>query len=344
MKQYLSLLQEILDKGVAKGDRTGTGTISMFGAQRRFNLAEGFPLMTTKKVHLKSIIYELLWFLIGDTNVKYLNDNGVTIWNEWADENGDLGPIYGKQWTAWEGADGVKINQIADVVERIKKNPLRVLDCKEEKCQRIKKGAPQILDNLCQPCHEHFKEVLEFLDELEIPFSLNPYLVRGLDYYTKTVFEIEENSEGGKSQGTLIGGGRYDKLVELLGGGEVAACGMAGGVERIANLMKTTAKKPRKKKSVEVFLAQLGKLPKRKSLKILENFRVAGIKIAESLGRDSLNAQLKIASRLGVKYVLIFGQKEALDDKIVIKDMEKGRQKTVALKELVKEIKKNLRK
>ncbi|MFA6305024.1 MAG: thymidylate synthase [Patescibacteria group bacterium] len=123
MQQYLSLLQEILEKGVEKADRTGTGTISLFGAQRRYNLAEGFPLMTTKKVHLKSIIYELLWFLRGDTNIQYLNDNGVGIWDEWADENGDLGPIYGKQWTAWEGKDGLKINQIADVVERIKKNP-----------------------------------------------------------------------------------------------------------------------------------------------------------------------------------------------------------------------------
>ena len=123
MKQYLSLLQEILDNGVKKADRTGTGTISMFGAQRRYNLAEGFPLVTTKKVHLKSIIYELLWFLKGDTNIKYLNDNGVTIWDEWADDNGDLGPIYGKQWTAWKNYDGTTINQIQDVVERIKKNP-----------------------------------------------------------------------------------------------------------------------------------------------------------------------------------------------------------------------------
>lgn len=123
MKQYLSLLEEILEKGVKKGDRTGTGTISLFGAQRRFNLAEGFPLMTTKKVHLKSIIYELLWFLKGDTNVKYLNDHGVTIWDEWADENGDLGPIYGKQWTAWEGKNGEKINQIKEVIDLIKKDP-----------------------------------------------------------------------------------------------------------------------------------------------------------------------------------------------------------------------------
>ena len=123
MQQYLDLLQTIKEKGVDKGDRTGTGTRSLFGYQMRFDLSKGFPLLTTKKVHLKSIIYELLWFLKGDTNIKYLNDNGVTIWDEWADENGELGPIYGKQWTRWEANDGTKINQIADVQERIKKNP-----------------------------------------------------------------------------------------------------------------------------------------------------------------------------------------------------------------------------
>jgi len=123
MKQYLSLLEEILNKGQAKEDRTGTGTISMFGAQRRHSLSEGFPLVTTKKVHLKSIIYELLWFLKGDTNIKYLNEHGVTIWDEWADAKGDLGPIYGKQWTAWEGYHGEKINQIQNAVAMIKNNP-----------------------------------------------------------------------------------------------------------------------------------------------------------------------------------------------------------------------------
>lgn len=123
MKQYLSLLQEILNNGQPREDRTGVGTISMFGAQRRYNLAEGFPLVTTKKVHLKSIIYELLWFLKGDTNVKYLNDHGVTIWDEWADDNGDLGPIYGKQWTAWDLPDGSTINQIQNAVDMIKKDP-----------------------------------------------------------------------------------------------------------------------------------------------------------------------------------------------------------------------------
>src|SRR3990167_7695545 len=123
MRQYLDLMRRILDEGVPKGDRTGTGTRSVFGHQMRFDLAEGFPLVTTKKLHVKSIVYELLWFLRGDTNVKYLNDRGVTIWDEWADENGDLGPIYGKQWTAWEARDGTTINQIAEAIDAIKNNP-----------------------------------------------------------------------------------------------------------------------------------------------------------------------------------------------------------------------------
>ncbi|MFD2919589.1 thymidylate synthase [Terrimonas rubra] len=123
MQQYLDLLQHILDKGSEKTDRTGTGTISTFGYQMRFNLQEGFPLVTTKKVHLKSIIHELLWFLKGDTNIAYLKENGVRIWDEWADENGDLGPVYGKQWRSWETKGGKVIDQISDVIAQIKKNP-----------------------------------------------------------------------------------------------------------------------------------------------------------------------------------------------------------------------------
>lgn len=123
MKAYHDLLQHILDHGVKKEDRTGTGTISVFGYQMRFDLSEGFPLVTTKKLHLKSIIHELLWFLDGDTNVKYLQENGVRIWNEWANEEGDLGPVYGKQWRSWEDADGQTIDQISQAVEMIKNNP-----------------------------------------------------------------------------------------------------------------------------------------------------------------------------------------------------------------------------
>jgi thymidylate synthase len=123
MEQYQQLLQHILDTGTQKHDRTGTGTISCFGYQMRFDLQKGFPLVTTKRLHLKSIIYELLWFLNGDTNVQYLKDNGVSIWNEWANEEGDLGPVYGKQWRGWQGANGEVIDQISDVIHQIKNNP-----------------------------------------------------------------------------------------------------------------------------------------------------------------------------------------------------------------------------
>ena len=123
MQQYLDLLQHILDKGAAKTDRTGTGTISCFGYQMRFDLAIGFPLVTTKKLHLKSIIYELLWFLCGDTNTRYLKEHGVSIWDEWADADGDLGPVYGKQWRSWEGADGKTTDQITQLIEQIGRTP-----------------------------------------------------------------------------------------------------------------------------------------------------------------------------------------------------------------------------
>lgn len=123
MQQYLNLLQHILDNGVEKTDRTGTGTKSVFGYQMRFDLQKGFPLVTTKKVHLKSIIYELLWFLKGETNIAYLKEHGVKIWDEWADENDELGPVYGKQWRSWEGADGKTVDQVSDLIQQIKKNP-----------------------------------------------------------------------------------------------------------------------------------------------------------------------------------------------------------------------------
>ena len=123
MKQYLDLMRTILDEGHFKADRTGTGTYSIFGYQMRFDLQKGFPLLTTKKLHLRSIIYELLWFLRGDTNIQYLHDHNVTIWDEWADENGDLGPVYGKQWRSWEAPDGRVIDQITSLIEQIKRNP-----------------------------------------------------------------------------------------------------------------------------------------------------------------------------------------------------------------------------
>lgn len=147
MKQYIDLLNRILTEGVEKTDRTGTGTISVFGNQMRFDLAEGFPLLTTKKLHLKSIIYELLWFLKGDTNVKYLQEHGVRIWNEWADENGDLGPVYGHQWRSWPDYNGGCIDQIANVLDQLKNNPdsRRMMVCAWNVAEVEKMALP--------PCH-----------------------------------------------------------------------------------------------------------------------------------------------------------------------------------------------
>jgi histidyl-tRNA synthetase len=231
----------------------------------------------------------------------------------------------------------------ADCRRRLRENPLRILDCKEEKCQRIISQAPQMLDHLCEECKNHFKEVLEFLDELELPYHLNPYLVRGLDYYTKTVFEIYEESPEGRALGALAGGGRYDALTKLLGGKDTPGCGGAGGIERIINLMKTRQLRLKKEPEPEIFLAQLGNLAKRKSLKLLEDFRKAKIQIAESFGRDSLKAQLARADKLGVKYTLILGQQEALEGTIIVRDMASGKQETIKIEKVVGEMKKKLK-
>ena len=231
-----------------------------------------------------------------------------------------------------------------DCRRRLRENPLRILDCKEEKCQPVKVQAPQMIDHLCEECHKHFREVLEFLDEIELPYHLNPYLVRGLDYYTKTVFEIFENTEEGQKQGALAGGGRYDALVKLLGGKDTPASGGAAGIERIIALMKTKGIKFLEPAPAKVFLAQLGNLAKRKSLKILEDFRRQKILISESFGRDSLKAQLARANKIGAKYALILGQKEALEGTIIIRDMATGRQETVKLEKVVKEMEKRLKK
>jgi histidyl-tRNA synthetase len=232
-----------------------------------------------------------------------------------------------------------------DCKRRVRENPLRILDCKDEKCQPIKAQSPQIIDHLCEECHNHFKEVLEFLDELGLPYKLNPYLVRGLDYYTRTVFEIFSETKGQEEykRNSLVGGGRYDNLVKILGGRDVPGCGAAAGIERIVEEMKRRPSKFSETKR-EIFLAQLGNLAKRKSLKLFEEFRRENIPLAESFSRDNLKVQLSRANHLMVKYTLILGQKEALEGTIIIRDMEKGTQETVKLTKVVEEIKKRLKK
>ena len=241
----------------------------------------------------------------------------------------------------------------ADCRRRIRENPLRTLDCKEEKCQRVKRQAPQLIDHLCEECKDHFKALLEFLDETDLPYHLDPYLVRGLDYYTKTVFEIfsdrptEDDPETGEEtiqRSALVGGGRYDALVRLLGGKDVPGFGAAAGVERIVSLMKKMQLDITPEPIAKVFLAQLGDLPKKKSLKILEEFRKAKIQVVESLGRDSLRTQLARADKLDVEYTLILGQREVLDGTIVVRKMDTGEQQTVKLDKIIEEMKKRLRK
>ncbi len=232
-----------------------------------------------------------------------------------------------------------------DCKRRLKENPLRVLDCKEEKCHAIISQAPQTINHLCADCHAHFKYVLEFLDEIQLPYRLNPHLVRGLDYYTKTVFEIvSESTEEEKAKGSLAGGGRYDLLIKLLGGEETPASGGALGIERVKSLLSPKEAKPSSYFNPSIFLAQLGSSAKIKSLKLLEEFRKNKIQVAESLGRDSLKAQFKIADKMKVKYTLLLGQKEVLEESIIVRDMKTGKQETIKFDKVVKEMKKKLKK
>lgn len=218
--------------------------------------------------------------------------------------------------------------------QRSKTNVLRVLDCKQEKCQNVVINAPQMIDHLCKPCHSHFQKVLEYLDQLGLPYNLNPYLVRGLDYYTRTVFEITCQDE---AQQALIGGGRYDNLIRLFSRKDIPACGAAGGVERIVSLMKEP-----EKKEIDVFLAQLGDQAKIKALKLMQEFKKAKIRVGESLDKDSLTNQLKTANKVGAKFTLMIGEDEAKKDVILIRDMKNGKQTSVKTKDIIKEVKKRL--
>jgi len=228
----------------------------------------------------------------------------------------------------------------SDCKRRLKLNPLRVLDCKQEKCQRMISQAPQIIDYLCKICRFHFKEVLEILDALEIPYRLNPYLVRGLDYYTNTVFEISQKEV---PQAALVGGGRYDLLVEVLGGKDTPACGGAAGIERIIELMKEKNFRFPKVQKPQIFLAQLGPLAKQRAMLLFEEFRRAKIPVYEALSKNSLRVQLARANRLSVKYTLILGQKEAIEGRIILRDMEEGTQQTLKLEKIVETMKKKIK-
>lgn len=235
-----------------------------------------------------------------------------------------------------------KIDRLcADCRRRLKQNPLRLLDCKEEKCFSLIENAPQIIDNLCDQCHNHFKGVLEFLDELDIPYILNPHLVRGLDYYTKTVFEFWPEDEVGR-QAALGGGGRFDYLVKILGGKDTPAVGGSCGLERIIAQLKSQNAKINLPAGPKIYLIQLGDLAKKKGMKLFEDLRRENISITESFSKDSIKTQLKLADKAGARFALILGQQEVLDKTIIVRDMANGVQETVKMDNLVKELKKRL--
>jgi histidyl-tRNA synthetase len=227
-----------------------------------------------------------------------------------------------------------------DCLKRIEKTPLRVLDCKIPTCQKVLENAPSILDFLCKECHKHFTSVLEYLDELAIPYNLNSKLARGLDYYTKTVFEIWSGQEG--AQNSLCGGGRYDDLVALLGGRKTPSCGCAFGTDRIVSEIRKQGIKIPQENPVQVFIAFLGDKAKVESLKIIDQCRKARIGIVGSLSHGTLKSQLKTADKLAVPITLILGEKEVIDKTVLIRHMEEGVQEVIEVAKVVKELKKRL--
>lgn len=247
-----------------------------------------------------------------------------------------------------------RVNQLCeDCKRRYKDNPMRLLDCKQEHCVELQAKAPNLIDQLCEECSMHFKSVLEYLDEQKISYMLNPHLVRGLDYYTRTVFEIYPEESMQLLNGAVLrhpparfalgGGGRYDGLLQQLGGRMTPGLGFAIGMERVISLMKKHNVKVSELRKPDVFLIQLGDMGRKKSLLLFEQLRESGFEVAESFGRDNIKAQLRAADKLEVKFSLILGQKEALEEAVILREMVSGAQETIPLTKIVSELKRRLK-
>lgn len=227
----------------------------------------------------------------------------------------------------------------ADCKRRLVRNPLRLLDCQNETCARLKADVPNILDYLCNSCNRHFKAVLEFIEEVKLPYLVTPHLVRGLDYYNRTVFEVYVE----QLKAALASGGRFDDLIEIIGGRATSAVGGAIGLERVVEILKSRNVKPAAKAKSKVFFIYVGDLAKKKSLALIEALREADIPVTESLGKESLKAQLRAADKAGAVLALIFGQKEAFEETIIMRDLVSGNQEPVPLAKLVAEVKKRIK-
>ncbi len=243
----------------------------------------------------------------------------------------------------WDFLKSQKSRIPKETLDLYKKNPMRVLDVKDEELQGILANAPQMIDYLTKPAHDHFVKVLEHRDELDVPYVLNPRIVRGLDYYTHTTFEIFPDSSATEKLNALGGGGRYDGLVEMFGGREnTPACGFGIGIDRVINFLHAQNVAIPEREAPQVFLAQLGDLARKKAIGLFHKLREANFRVAESFSKEGLKSQMEIANRLKVSYTLIIGQKEIIDDTILIRDMENGIQEVVDWKKIVPELQKRL--
>jgi len=229
-----------------------------------------------------------------------------------------------------------------DCKERLVSNPLRVLDCKEEKCQQLANTAPRLLDHVSEASRVHFESVLRTLDELAVPYLVTPSLVRGLDYYTHTVFEFVPKAKEGLSQATLAAGGRYNGLMKQLGGKETSAFGVSCGIERIIQQLKEEGVELMITDAPQLFVAHLGEQAKHHALQILRQLQEAGIPFAESLDRDGMQPQLKMADRLGAPWALIIGHKEVIDKTVILRSMESGMQEVIPQETMIEELKRRL--
>ncbi|MDO8511970.1 MAG: histidine--tRNA ligase [bacterium] len=320
---------------VFRHDRPQAGRyrqLTQFGVEV---IGEGHPIIDVQVIHLAYEAYKALQldaFRIDINSVGCLNKN--------------CRPSYLNALKKHVQDNTRKL--CVDCKRRAKVNPLRIFDCKEEKCQMVGNTAPKVTENLCEDCKAHYQNVLRYLQDLGIPFRENARLVRGLDYYTRTAFEIISTLPAGDplSGMALGGGGRYDGLVELLGGPATPAVGFSGGVERVIMQMKAEGVEVKNTDMPDVFLAHLGDLGRRRAVKLLDDLRRSGFKVAEAFHKDGIKAQLRNADRLKVQWTLILGQKEALDSTIILRNMESGMQETLDLNldSLVPALKKRLHK
>ena len=291
-------------------------------------MGDGNPVVDAELIMLAHLLYRD----IGIKTVAHVNSIGCPTCR----------PVYLERLSEYYRPKRSRLCE--DCRRRLLKSPLRLLDCKSPECQAIKEEAPHFVDYLDEDCKNHLTQVLEYLDEMGIPYALNPHLVRGFDYYTRTVFELLQSEEQSDGQVSLAGGGRYDNLLEQLGGRPTPACGFSIGVERAILQMKSLNVEPPPDFQPDVFLAQLGDTARRKAFTLFENLRSAGVQAAATFSKSALKSQLESANRMNTKYTIIIGQKEVLDGTVLIRDMESGMQEVVDFSKAVAEMKKKLNK